>query len=179
MNTVTNNPAKDRFWWVRPILLVALLVAVVGVFVNQNRMLALGEAAPELHLTSYDGRTWTLDQLQGRPVVVNFWATWCPPCMAELPAFAKAAKAHKDDVVFVGVAVSSPDGEVFETIRRMGITYPIARTDGHSLETWRAQSLPTTYMLDAQGKLAYSARGQMTHKELNAALDDLLAPTAR
>ena len=159
---------------IRPIGLAALMVVLVYAMMGQNQLLAKGEEAPALHLTSYDGQAWSLDQFKGKVTVVNFWATWCPPCMAELPVFAKISKERADDVVFVGVAVSSPQGEVFDTIRRIGIRYPIAYSDAHALEDWHAATLPTTYVLDAQHRLVYSARGQLSGRELNNALDDVL-----
>ncbi len=157
----------------RVVLFGGALFLLVTIVTGQGGMLEKGGPAPPLHLTSYDGKHWDLSVFEGRPVVVNFWATWCPPCMAELPHFARTAQ-ERDDVVLVGVAVQSPPQEVFDTLRRLDIRYPIATSDAHSLEAWQAQTLPTTYVLDDKHRVVWAARGQLTKSQLDDAIAEVV-----
>ncbi|MFZ9888199.1 MAG: TlpA family protein disulfide reductase [Myxococcota bacterium] len=161
-------------------LLLAALVFAALVVVGQGRPLEVGSVAPPLALRSYDGRGWDLSRFDGRPVIVNFWGTWCPPCLQELPHFARSAEAYGDRLVFVGATVNSPRGEVFEVIERFGVRYPVAAVDNASSQRWNASSLPSTYFLDENHRVVYSTRGALSAKELHALVEEHLgipAPT--
>jgi len=159
-------------------LLVAALVFVAMAMNGGARPLEVGTAAPELHLLSYDGKSWDLERFAGKPIIVNFWGTWCPPCLQELPHFAKAARAYEGKVVFVGAAVNSPAEDVFRVIRRFGIDYPIAAVDGHSSSLWNARTLPSTYLLNAEHEVVWSIAGAITQRELDAAIGEHLPDLA-
>lgn len=132
-----------------------------------------GQAAPKLTLRSYDGKVWELNRFKGKPVVLNFWGSWCPPCMAELPSFVKAANDHPE-VQFVGATVGSDPTEVFATIRRFRIPYAIAEVDSHGTQDWGASTLPSTFLLDKNHDVVFSTRGQMSHQMLEKAISQYL-----
>lgn len=116
----------------------------------------VGEPAPGFELTLFDGETLNLSDLEGKVVVLNFWASWCPPCRWEMPAFERIWQEYEDEgVVFVGVAVSDwePDARAFA--EQTGVTYPIGLDDsGEIARTYRPVSMPTTYFIDREGKVS-------------------------
>lgn len=158
----------------RAVLLGAALVFAVLAVTGQHRPLEIGQPAPPLSLASYDGRQWDLSHFAGKPVVVNFWGTWCPPCLQEMPHFARAARAYGDAVVFIGATVNSPPDDVFRIIERFGVTYPIAQVDGPSSSRWNARTLPSTYVLDASHRVLWSGAGALSASELEGLLEEHL-----
>jgi len=154
---------------VRVVLVMVMAGFFATQFFDQPTRLPKGTPAPELHLRSYDGKIWNLERFKGRPVVLNFWGSWCPPCMAEIPSFVKAANDHPE-VQFIGATVGSKREEVFSTIRRFRIPYAIAEVDQHGTDAWGAVTLPTTFFLNRDHQVVHSTRGQMTHAQLEKAL---------
>lgn len=150
----------------RGALLVAALGFVVLAIRGQHRPLEEGQPAPPLELVSYDGKAWDLERFAGKPVIVNFWGTWCPPCLQEMPHFAMAARAYGDQVVFIGASVNSPRDDVFRVIERFGVRYPVAQVSAASSSAWNARSLPSTYVLDAQHRVVWSGTGALTRQDL-------------
>lgn len=159
---------------VRGGLLVAAVVFLVLAVAGGRRPLEAGAPAPALELVSYDGKAWDLSRFEGQPVVVNFWGTWCPPCLQELPHFVKAAHRWQDEVVFVGAAVNSPAPDAFRIIERFSVPYPIAQVDGASSARWNARSLPSTFLLDAEHRVVWSVSGAITGADLDKAITSKL-----
>lgn len=84
---------------------------------------AVGHPAPDFTLTTVTGETFTLSALRGKPVVLNFWATWCPPCRAELPELQAASGRYADQVVIVGVNQAEPADAVRGFVGQFGLTF--------------------------------------------------------
>ena len=127
-----------------------------------------GEPAPDIVLEYFDGTTGTLADFQGRPVVVNFWASWCPACVAEMPDFEAVHQRFGGDVAFVGIDLQDVSREVAERfIVDTGVTYPIA--DDPTGETYAAFggfAMPTTLFIDAGGNIVGRQDGAIFEDQL-------------
>lgn len=114
-----------------------------------------GFLAPDFSLPTIDGDSITLSELRGKPVLINFWATWCPPCRTEMPAIQNVYDDYKDQD-FVVLAVNTTyqdnlgDAITFAQIRRL--TFPILLDqDGGAANLYEVRALPTTYFIGANG----------------------------
>jgi thiol-disulfide isomerase/thioredoxin len=112
-----------------------------------------------------------LAALRGSPVVVNFWASTCPPCVREMPALEAVHRAAGDDVAFVGVAVQDRVDAALELAAETGVTYALAADPRGELFTGAgAVLLPTTLVLDADGEVVRRLSGEITVAELTDVL---------
>ena len=128
--------------------------------------LAEGEAAPDFELTSLEGEAVRLSDYRGKKVILNFWATWCPPCKAEMPHMQKFYEANKDNGIEVlAVNLTSIDkGEesVQAFVEEFGLTFPIPMDrDGELGPQYQAVTIPTTYIIDTEGIIQKKVVGPM------------------
>ena len=135
-----------------------------------------GTPAPALRLQGLDGGTVDLAALRGRPVVVNFWATWCPPCVREFPLLRKAAAAHRaDHLAVVGVLSRDNPAAARDFTRAHGATWPVALDpSGQTAATWGAFGLPHTWFIHPDGTLASHQLGELSQASLNRQLSRIL-----
>ncbi len=130
-----------------------------------------------------DGRPTALSRLRGKVAVVNFWATWCPPCRKEIPDLVEAHGKYKESgIEILGIAVEDSAELVKEFARSYEITYPLVTGKGKGIELMQAlgnnaAGLPYTLVLDARGNVVDSKRGQMKASRLEKALQAALAAT--
>jgi thiol-disulfide isomerase/thioredoxin len=114
-----------------------------------------GELAPEINLKSMTGDQITLSKLEGRPVVVNFWATWCGPCREEFPALVRAYRKYQDKgLVILGVNFQdeASDEGVLTFMRNSLVNFPIVRDTGERVgRMYNVRGLPTSFFVDKQG----------------------------
>lgn len=145
-------------------LVLALAVPARGQALRDGLSVAYGNPpAPPLALEDIDGREHRLSDSRGKVIVVNFWATWCPPCVAEMPAMQRMYDALADEGIHV-LAVNA--GESAEDIRSFvrdfepALVFPLLRdTNGETFAQWRVLGLPHTFIVDRSGNLAYTAQG--------------------
>jgi len=122
----------------------------------------IGQSVPELTLLTVKGDTVRLGDLKGKVVIVDFWATWCPPCRAEMPFFNELYKTYRDsNVVVLGVNLDEPRDRVVAFLGKLGIEYPVAlgRSDREGKAFGGILGLPTTFVVDAQGIIRARAVG--------------------
>lgn len=115
----------------------------------------VGFLAPDFTLSTAEGETITLSELRGKAVLVNLWATWCPPCRAEMPAIQKLYQQYRDQG-FVVLAVNATNQDDLSKIpaftREYGLTFPILLdTAGSVSRQYQLRSLPSSYFIDRQG----------------------------
>lgn len=139
------------------------------------------ESAPSLVLADIRGVEHSLEQYRGKVVVVNFWATWCPPCVEELPSLENAWQRYRQQGLVV-LAVSGEESDVVTSfLERLpsDITFPVLIDgDMKSGNRWQIRGLPTTVVVDRSGDVHWRAEGQLdfsasdVNKKLLALLDD-------
>ena len=117
--------------------------------------------APEFALPDLDDQITSLSGLKGKVLIVNFWATWCPPCRKEMPSMQRAWEKVKDkDVVLLGIHVGGNTDKVWDFTSSYNITFPILIDKrGTTSKKWKTIGLPTTYVVDPQGRKIYRAIG--------------------
>lgn len=119
--------------------------------------------APAIALQTTDGRAVSLASLRGHPVLVNFWATWCPACRVELGDLEKLSRAAPGCLQVVGVAVDSGSpADVADFARSHGLTYPILIDDGTAGRAYRVAEIPRSVLIDAEGRLVGELTGTIS-----------------
>jgi peroxiredoxin len=156
-------------WWSRPDGELAAAAALVQTGLQGANAPAdllvgpgVGRMAPDFTLPTLDGAQFRLSEQRGKPVVLNFWATWCGPCQRELPALQKAAEHFGDDVVFVGVDQGEEAAIVQSYVDKLGLTFTIPMdAEGQVGLDWNVQGLPTTFFIDRSGVIRSLWMGEM------------------
>src|SRR5690625_1702385 len=128
--------------------------------------LQVGDMTPDFELTTFDGETIKLSQFQGQRVMLNFWATWCPPCREEIPDMQKFYE-NKDVVILAINLVETERNkeDVANFIEEFSITFPVLLdTDTKVGNLYRIQPIPTSYMIDSDGRIQYKAFGALNYE---------------
>lgn len=137
------------------------------------RAAATGAAAlPTLSVTTLDGKPFNLAAERGKWVIVNFWATWCSPCIAEMPAISKYVATHHD-VTAIGLAYDrTTRAKILQFARQHPVDYPLAQLDLDDLPTGipMPAGLPMTLLVAPDGRIAHRFIGPVDAKLLNAAI---------
>jgi thiol-disulfide isomerase/thioredoxin len=136
------------------------------------------DCLPDVSYTDTSGVAYARDALAGKVVLVNFWATWCHPCQAEIPALSKVYDKYKSKgVVFLGVLTDTPDSNQllnFQSDHNM--TYPIVRATRQLMASYEEpSSLPTTFVYGRGGKQVFSRIGALRERELDSLVAQLVA----
>ena len=141
-----------------------------------------GEAldpAPDFTVYDIDGNAHKLSDFQGKPVVLNFWASWCGPCKSEMPEFEDAYLTYGNDVHFLVVNLTDGVQETVtsasEYIAQQGYTFPVYYdTDMDAAVKYGVSAVPVTYFIDAQGNFVAYGQGALTAAALQPGIDMLL-----
>jgi len=138
-----------------------------------------GFQAPDFSLLDNNGEEITLSSFRGTPVMLNFWASWCPPCKAEMPAMQLAYKKYKDRG-FTILAINATNQDNLNTavsfISDNGLTFPVLLdSNGLTTEDYRIRSLPTSFFIDRDGRITdVVIGGPITEALLNIRINELL-----
>ena len=128
---------------------------------------AQGEALPDFSVTRLDGGTFTLSECRGKTVVINVWATWCGPCVRELPAFERLYKERGSEVAFLALHADSVTEDVASYLTKNGYTLPAALADAKLLnQLGYASVVPQTVIVAPNGTVTYNRAGALTYEKL-------------
>jgi cytochrome c biogenesis protein CcmG/thiol:disulfide interchange protein DsbE len=138
--------------------LLLILVAAASLFIacsGSRRGIYPGEIAPDVVGLDLAGKPLALHQVNGRVVLVNFWATWCAPCMAELPALERLYQSLRErGFTVLGVAVDDSIENIREAVARNGVTYPVLLDEqGKSKRLFELKGFPESFVLDAEKRV--------------------------
>jgi len=124
----------------------------------------VGDTAPDFVLTYPDGRQVKLSDFRGQPVLVNFWATWCAPCRAEMPAIEAAYRRHKDrGFVVLAVNVGESASRVKSFVEQLGLTFPVALdSKGETALVYRVRAIPSSFFIDGNGVIVNRHLGSVS-----------------
>ncbi len=135
-----------------------------------------GQPAPDFSLVSLEGETVQLSDFSGQVVMVNLWATWCPPCKAEMPTINAYYQAHKNEG-FVVLAVNNQENksQVSKFIQTNGFSFPVL-LDAHSrvITDYNVRGLPTSFIIDRDGQIQHTHTGQISREQLEEIVGPLL-----
>jgi len=170
------------------LLIIALVVIAVTTFINKQldrnkntlddnipgyevksdspQSVGLGKPAPDFTLKTLDGNTMTLSDLKGKKVILNFWASWCPPCKDEMPYFQEYYKkyAKKDNVEIVAVNLTFNDNltNVENFVKSYDLTFPILLMEEEGLNlTYKIYTIPSTFMINTKGEIEKQILGPL------------------
>ena len=144
-----------------------------GIFVEDPKELknetapTLGYLAPDFTLQDLNGQSVSLSSFRGKPVLLNFWATWCPPCRKEMPELQEFHRRYGDQVVLVGVNWGEGTSTVKRFLDQLGVSYPnLIDERGTAFVLYRLTGIPESYFIDPEGYLRGAWIGPLTAEEI-------------
>ncbi|MDA8189321.1 MAG: TlpA disulfide reductase family protein [Dehalococcoidales bacterium] len=170
--------------WIVYVFLIAIFVAVAGYVVNEGVDIPLlsgqssgppsgvgpnvGMLAPDFTLKDPQGNQVSLSGFRGRPVMINFWATWCPPCRYEMPFMETVYRERAaDGLVILAVSIDEDPNEVPRFMKEFGITFPVVLDTDQSVATkYRIRPIPTSFFVDKDGVIRDMEIGAMDKKTI-------------
>ncbi len=161
--------------------LVALLALSLAPATHVRASAVKPSPAPEWKLKDVDGKVVSSDQFKGKVVVVDFWATWCPPCRTEIPGYISLQKKYADQgLVIVGISVDTDGPEVVRKfVKEMGINYTIVMADDQIQDLFAPiQGYPTTFIIDREGKIRNRKLGREPTEQYEKEILAVLKPPA-
>lgn len=177
----TAIPAEPAGWRlpVFPIVAVAVAMALLALLsygvVSQGQGPLDKGPAPDFTLTTFDGQTISLSDYRGQVVVVNFWASWCPPCREEAPVLERVWRRYRDQgVVFIGVDYIDTEPEALAYIAEFDITYPNGPDLGsRAAADYHIQGVPETFFVTQAGHIAHVHIGPLNEGTLVSWIEQL------
>ena len=150
---------------------IALALTALGFWLfSMWRAPNLPDVAPDWTLQTINGDTVSLADYKGKTLVLNFWATWCQPCIMEIPTFEKFSKEHPD-IPVLGIAVDGSREKLSFFAKQHKMTYPIVLATQKMQEEYRVSTLPMTVIVGPDGKIEQSHVGIMLEQQLVWATD--------
>ena len=137
--------------------------------------LDVGDRAPDFELTTLKGDVVSLSDYEGSPVMINFWATWCPPCREEMPDMEKFYQETEIEILAVNLLDTERTiDDVEQFVEEYGLTFPILLDESIEVAMiYGIQSIPTSYMIDSEGIIQFIVIGPLTYQQMNQELDNI------
>lgn len=163
-------------------VIILLLVVLLGGYAVGTSVFGggakpeAGSRAPSFKLLGLDGETHTMDEYKDKAIVLNFWGTWCGPCVKEMPALqAQYEKWSKEDVVVVGVNVAEDRLTVENFVSKLGVKFPILLDTGRdAVRSYGISPLPATFFIRPGGKIDTVHIGQLDLDTLDRQIGELV-----
>lgn len=170
---------KYRKWIQISVLTVALLIGgySIGTAVfKPDKSVKIGSMAPEFSLATLDKQVHQLSDFEGKSLVINFWGTFCPPCVNEMPALQKQYDQWKEDnVVVLGINLSESTITVKNFINQHNITFPIVIDNNDQIrKKYNVQYYPTTFFIDSSGVIQDKFIGEMKEQDIINGINKLV-----
>ncbi len=136
----------------------------------------IGRLAPDFTLVDLEGNQVSLSDFRGKTVFVNFWATWCPPCRAEMPEIEAVYQKYKDkDVVVIGIDILEPEDVVRQFVEQGGYSWTfVFDTSGEVAANYRIAAIPTSLFIDREGIIQAVNIGAMTKRAIESKLAEAM-----
>lgn len=166
---------KNRFI-LRAIVLGVIAIALGGAFytayTSDGSSTQIGEPAPDFTLINLEGENVRLSDLQGKGVLINFWATWCDPCKREMPLMENEYQKMKDEgIEFLAINIAESELAVSRFTERLGLTFPILLDPDRAVTNlYEVGPIPSTYFVDKDGILVDHYTGEMSVRILKERL---------
>jgi len=179
--TITEKETRRRLspGWLAAGLIAILVLALLGYGLTTTQAsLQVGSPAPEVDLTALDGSSLNLADQRGRVVVINFFASWCPPCREEAAGVQQVWNDYQlRGVQFYGIAYKDAASPAQAFLNEFGVTYPSAIDPGsRTARAYGITGVPETFVIDQQGQLARHFPGPVTREQLSQELEKLVHP---
>jgi peroxiredoxin len=153
-----------------------LAVATLAGVKNSGAQPVQGKPAPNFAFRYPDGKSYALADFKGQPVIVNFWATWCPPCRREMPGLVKAYETYKDDgLMIIEVDVAEPPETVAKFVQEYNMTMPVVLDQRQEVtRLYRTDSFPTSFFIDKDGVIQVRWVGYLPEDQLELNLKKIM-----
>lgn len=164
----------------RPHVLLGLIAALLltacsGGAGSEAAAPAAGPSVPDRTFETFSGDEVSLAEFVDAPLVVNFWASWCPPCVAEMPDFERVHIDRGDEVRFIGVNTQDSLEQAEALAAQTGVTYDLGLDpDGALFSDFEVIAMPSTFFVDADGAIVHRHAGLLTEQQLRDLIDDHL-----
>ena len=163
----------------RNLLLVTLALLLIGTLALAEAAGAqVGDECPDFELTTLTGDTFRLSDCRGKAVFINIWATWCPPCRAEMGDIDRLAATYPDELAVIGVSIDELKSTVEDFIAENGYSYPIAMDDAGytvSMKIFPSYYIPNSIFIDPNGVVTSIESGSADYDTLEQRFQDALA----
>jgi thiol-disulfide isomerase/thioredoxin len=163
-STTGSRQQRSRIWKIGVLVMLLASFLYLTTTVSQAQQTGLSPIerdVPAFELDDINQQPWNAESLQGKPWVINFWATWCPPCIEEIPSMNAAWKMLEAEGVGM-LAINAGEGEqaVSAFLKKVAIDFPVLLGDAATtLPDWSVRGLPTTVIIDASGNVVLEALG--------------------
>ena len=162
---------KNHLILVGIVVIIVLAIAVIELrkpkqnvaTKDKNIGISIGKTAPDFELESLDGKKVKLSDYRGKRVILNFWASWCPPCREEMPEFQRIYTENSEKLVIIGVNLQESRENAESFVKKLGITFPILLDPNAQIkDMYNVFTQPVTYFIDSNGKIIDKKFGPLT-----------------